>query len=142
MVSTCRGLLLLPVLALLISCAHTQVGIATPDLGNVTKTIYRLLTGYDIRLRPNFGGQPLYVGMELNIASFDSISEVNMLSAKRTTGWSIVAKWTRTGEFAARRRGGNRPRKLDDDMTDFYLMLIDDDPNNRRLSGQRGIWAQ
>ncbi|XP_069679059.1 gamma-aminobutyric acid receptor subunit beta-like isoform X2 [Periplaneta americana] len=47
-------------------------------LENVTQTISRLLQGYDIRLRPNFGGDPLYVGMDLTIASFDSISEVNM----------------------------------------------------------------
>lgn len=47
-------------------------------LANVTQTISRLLEGYDIRLRPNFGGDPLYVGMDLTIASFDSISVVNM----------------------------------------------------------------
>ncbi|XP_075214227.1 gamma-aminobutyric acid receptor subunit beta-like isoform X3 [Lycorma delicatula] len=51
---------------------------ATDRLSNVTQTISRLLNGYDIRLRPNFGGDPLYVGMDLTIASFDSISEVNM----------------------------------------------------------------
>jgi len=48
------------------------------SLDNVTKTIGRLLDGYDIRLRPNFGGYPLYVGFDLTIASFDSISEVSM----------------------------------------------------------------
>ncbi|XP_063224396.1 gamma-aminobutyric acid receptor subunit beta-like isoform X2 [Bacillus rossius redtenbacheri] len=47
-------------------------------LENATQTISRILEGYDIRLRPNFGGDPLYVGMDLTIASFDSISEVNM----------------------------------------------------------------
>lgn len=47
-------------------------------LENVTQTITRILEGYDIRLRPNFGGEPLHVGMDLTIASFDSISEVNM----------------------------------------------------------------
>ncbi|XP_065157974.1 gamma-aminobutyric acid receptor subunit beta-like isoform X1 [Atheta coriaria] len=47
-------------------------------LENVTQTISKLLEGYDIRLRPNFGGEPLYVGMDLTIASFDAISEVNM----------------------------------------------------------------
>ncbi|XP_047523104.1 gamma-aminobutyric acid receptor subunit beta-like isoform X1 [Pieris napi] len=45
---------------------------------NVTHTVTRILDGYDIRLRPNFGGDPLYVGMDLTIASFDAISEVNM----------------------------------------------------------------
>eukprot|EP00095_Tigriopus_kingsejongensis_P004989 maker-scaffold96_size378025-snap-gene-2.49 protein:Tk04989 transcript:maker-scaffold96_size378025-snap-gene-2.49-mRNA-1 annotation:"gamma-aminobutyric acid receptor subunit beta-like" len=47
-------------------------------LENVTRTIGNLLHGYDIRLRPNFGGDPLYVGFDLTIASFDSISEVSM----------------------------------------------------------------
>ncbi|XP_045480832.1 gamma-aminobutyric acid receptor subunit beta-like [Harmonia axyridis] len=47
-------------------------------LDNVTKTISGLLKGYDIRLRPNFGGDPLLIGMDLTIASFDAISEVNM----------------------------------------------------------------
>ena len=28
-----------------------------------------------------FAGEPLYVGMDLTIASFDSISEVNMVSS-------------------------------------------------------------
>ncbi|XP_068085894.1 gamma-aminobutyric acid receptor subunit beta-like [Anabrus simplex] len=66
------------------SRSHGSVGAAQPSttasdrLENVTQTISRLLEGYDIRLRPNFGGDPLYVGMDLTIASFDSISEVNM----------------------------------------------------------------
>ncbi|XP_061387949.1 gamma-aminobutyric acid receptor subunit beta-like [Musca vetustissima] len=47
-------------------------------LENVTQTITKILKGYDIRLRPNFGGEPLHVGMDLTIASFDAISEVNM----------------------------------------------------------------
>ncbi|OXA44115.1 Gamma-aminobutyric acid receptor subunit beta-like [Folsomia candida] len=48
---------------------------ANDKLENVTQTIAQLLTGYDIRLRPNFGGPPLDVGMDLTIASFDHISE-------------------------------------------------------------------
>ncbi|XP_038213354.1 gamma-aminobutyric acid receptor subunit beta-like [Zerene cesonia] len=51
---------------------------AVDRLENVTHTVTRILDGYDIRLRPNFGGDPLYVGMDLTIASFDAISEVNM----------------------------------------------------------------
>ncbi|KAH9517218.1 Gamma-aminobutyric acid receptor subunit beta-2, variant 3 [Dermatophagoides farinae] len=46
---------------------------------NVTEILQEILKGYDIRLRPNFGGDPLYIGMDLTIASFDSISEVNMV---------------------------------------------------------------
>lgn len=45
---------------------------------NTTDTIERLLKGYDIRLRPQFEVQALRIGMEIIIASFDSISEVNM----------------------------------------------------------------
>ncbi|XP_014664998.1 PREDICTED: gamma-aminobutyric acid receptor subunit beta-like isoform X2 [Priapulus caudatus] len=45
---------------------------------NVTAVIEELLTGYDNRLRPNFGGPHLPVDMEVEIASFDTISEVNM----------------------------------------------------------------
>ncbi|XP_053187152.1 gamma-aminobutyric acid receptor subunit beta-4 isoform X1 [Scomber japonicus] len=41
-------------------------------------TVDKLLKGYDIRLRPDFGGPPVSVGMSINIASIDSISEVNM----------------------------------------------------------------
>uniref|UniRef100_A0A3Q2YH34 Gamma-aminobutyric acid type A receptor subunit beta4 n=1 Tax=Hippocampus comes TaxID=109280 RepID=A0A3Q2YH34_HIPCM len=40
-------------------------------------TVDKLLKGYDIRLRPDFGA-PVIVGMSINIASIDSISEVNM----------------------------------------------------------------
>lgn len=80
-------------------------------LDNVTKTIGRLLDGYDIRLRPNFGGKlsctyvklewnnnlfpcsgdPLYVGFDLTIASFDSISEVSMVS--------ILAQYANTSAY-------------------------------------------
>ncbi|XP_050700493.1 gamma-aminobutyric acid receptor subunit beta-like isoform X2 [Eriocheir sinensis] len=53
-------------------------GRTSEHLDNVTQTIETLLHGYDIRLRPNFGGEPCYIGMDITIASFDSISEVNM----------------------------------------------------------------
>ncbi|XP_042876677.1 gamma-aminobutyric acid receptor subunit beta-like [Penaeus japonicus] len=53
-------------------------GRTTQHLDNVTQTIETLLNGYDIRLRPNFGGEACYIGMDITIASFDSISEVNM----------------------------------------------------------------
>ncbi|XP_069974379.1 gamma-aminobutyric acid receptor subunit beta-like isoform X1 [Penaeus vannamei] len=53
-------------------------GRTTQRLDNVTQTIETLLDGYDIRLRPNFGGEACYIGMDITIASFDSISEVNM----------------------------------------------------------------
>jgi len=50
-------------------------GRTSEHLDNVTQTIENLLDGYDIRLRPNFGGEPCYIGMDITIASFDSISE-------------------------------------------------------------------
>ncbi|XP_050296271.1 gamma-aminobutyric acid receptor subunit beta-like isoform X2 [Anthonomus grandis grandis] len=60
------------------SGAQVTTLMVTDRLDNVTQTISRLLNGYDIRLRPDFGGEPLFVGMDLTIASFDAISEVNM----------------------------------------------------------------
>uniref|UniRef100_A0A8C1SZ93 Gamma-aminobutyric acid type A receptor beta4 subunit n=1 Tax=Cyprinus carpio TaxID=7962 RepID=A0A8C1SZ93_CYPCA len=47
-------------------------------MSGVYTTVDKLLKGYDIRLRPDFGGPPVIVGMSINIASIDSISEVNM----------------------------------------------------------------
>ncbi|XP_041973521.1 gamma-aminobutyric acid receptor subunit beta-like [Aricia agestis] len=63
---------------LLMTPARLDRAMAVDRLENVTHTITRILDGYDIRLRPNFGGEPLFVGMDLTIASFDAISEVNM----------------------------------------------------------------
>ncbi|XP_020954266.1 gamma-aminobutyric acid receptor subunit beta-3 isoform X1 [Sus scrofa] len=51
------------------------------DPGNmsfVKETVDKLLKGYDIRLRPDFGGPPVCVGMNIDIASIDMVSEVNM----------------------------------------------------------------
>ncbi|KAJ8298190.1 hypothetical protein KUTeg_024721 [Tegillarca granosa] len=58
-----------------INCSASD---ALLPLTNTSATIEALLDGYDIRLRPNFGGSALDIGIELIIASFDSISEVNM----------------------------------------------------------------
>lgn len=44
----------------------------------VKETADRLLKGYDIRLRPDFGGPPVDVGMRIDVASIDMVSEVNM----------------------------------------------------------------
>ncbi|KAL4641870.1 gamma-aminobutyric acid receptor subunit beta-1-like isoform X2 [Arapaima gigas] len=44
----------------------------------VKATVDKLLKGYDIRLRPDFGGAPVDVGMSIDIASIDMVSEVNM----------------------------------------------------------------
>ncbi|ERE80647.1 gamma-aminobutyric acid receptor subunit beta-2-like protein [Cricetulus griseus] len=55
------------------------------DPGNmsfVKETVDKLLKGYDIRLRPDFGGPPVCVGMNIDIASIDMVSEVNMDSGR------------------------------------------------------------
>ncbi|XP_017541936.1 gamma-aminobutyric acid receptor subunit beta-2 isoform X2 [Pygocentrus nattereri] len=48
------------------------------NMSLVKETVDRLLKGYDIRLRPDFGGPPVGVGMNIDIASIDMVSEVNM----------------------------------------------------------------
>nr|8PVB_A Chain A, Gamma-aminobutyric acid receptor subunit beta-3 [Homo sapiens] len=56
-------------------------GQSVNDPGNmsfVKETVDKLLKGYDIRLRPDFGGPPVCVGMNIDIASIDMVSEVNM----------------------------------------------------------------
>ncbi|XP_023169422.1 gamma-aminobutyric acid receptor subunit beta-like isoform X1 [Drosophila hydei] len=75
----CYSLLLLLMLSAqltVVRCKRKEM--LAGRLENVTQTISKILQGYDIRLRPNFGGEPLHVGMDLTIASFDAISEVNM----------------------------------------------------------------
>lgn len=58
----------------------------------------------------------------------DYTAVARQLNVPRTTAWSVVARWLRTGETTAGRRGGDRPRKVDDEMLDFYRLLIEDDP--------------
>lgn len=74
--------LLLTVTWILILGSSPHLGncqfVGVNQLDNITDIIREILGNYDIRLRPNFGGPPLSVGMDLRIASFDSISEVNM----------------------------------------------------------------
>ncbi|KAF7249029.1 Gamma-aminobutyric acid receptor subunit beta-2, partial [Varanus komodoensis] len=52
------------------------------NMSLVKETVDRLLKGYDIRLRPDFGGPPVAVGMNIDIASIDMVSEVNMRGSK------------------------------------------------------------
>ncbi|GCC36243.1 hypothetical protein chiPu_0014736 [Chiloscyllium punctatum] len=64
-------------------------------LGNISlvkRTVDRLLRGYDIRLRPDFGGSPVTVGMSIHIASIDMISEVNMVSLSKGFDFAVVIK--------------------------------------------------
>ncbi|XP_049610053.1 gamma-aminobutyric acid receptor subunit beta-3 isoform X2 [Syngnathus scovelli] len=48
------------------------------NMSFVKETVDKLLKGYDIRLRPDFGGAPVEVGMSIDVASIDMVSEVNM----------------------------------------------------------------
>ncbi|XP_072293811.1 gamma-aminobutyric acid receptor subunit beta-3 isoform X4 [Eucyclogobius newberryi] len=48
------------------------------NMSFVKETVDKLLKGYDIRLRPDFGGPPVAVGMSIDVASIDRVSEVNM----------------------------------------------------------------
>ncbi|XP_066535687.1 gamma-aminobutyric acid receptor subunit beta-1 isoform X2 [Hoplias malabaricus] len=48
------------------------------NMSYVKVTVDKLLKGYDIRLRPDFGGPPVDVGMSIDISSIDMVSEVNM----------------------------------------------------------------
>lgn len=61
-----------------LSLGYCRIGDNPAQLDNVTDILKTILEGYDIRLRPNFGGEALLIGMDMVIASFDSISEVNM----------------------------------------------------------------
>uniref|UniRef100_A0A671PS80 Gamma-aminobutyric acid receptor subunit pi n=1 Tax=Sinocyclocheilus anshuiensis TaxID=1608454 RepID=A0A671PS80_9TELE len=47
-------------------------------------TIQRLMKGYNRYLRPNFNQGPVEIGMSLDIASIDAISEINMVLFKST----------------------------------------------------------
>ena len=51
----------------------------------------------------------------------DYVAVARRLCVRRTTAWSIVARWQNTGETATQRRRGNSPRKIDNEMLDFCL---------------------
>ncbi|XP_025241108.1 gamma-aminobutyric acid receptor subunit beta-1 isoform X2 [Theropithecus gelada] len=70
------GLLSFPVMITMVCCAHSTN--EPSNMSYVKETVDRLLKGYDIRLRPDFGGPPVDVGMRIDVASIDMVSEVNM----------------------------------------------------------------
>ncbi|XP_012696063.1 gamma-aminobutyric acid receptor subunit beta-3 isoform X4 [Clupea harengus] len=70
------GVLSVPVLITFVCCA--QSANEPGNMSFVKETVDRLLSGYDIRLRPDFGGAPVAVGMSIDVASIDMVSEVNM----------------------------------------------------------------
>ncbi|XP_030836772.1 gamma-aminobutyric acid receptor subunit beta-2-like [Strongylocentrotus purpuratus] len=47
-------------------------------IANITAAIKDMLEDYDIRLRPRFGGPAIDIGIDIEIVSINSISEVNM----------------------------------------------------------------
>ncbi|CAM2113351.1 unnamed protein product [Caretta caretta] len=71
------GILSFPVMIAMVCCAQS---VNEPsNMSYVKETVDRLLHGYDIRLRPDFGGAPVDVGMRIDIANIDMVSEVNMM---------------------------------------------------------------
>uniref|UniRef100_A0A669EXU1 Gamma-aminobutyric acid type A receptor subunit beta2 n=1 Tax=Oreochromis niloticus TaxID=8128 RepID=A0A669EXU1_ORENI len=73
----CFIVCLLPVIVAMV-CAQSASVSDPSNMSLVKETVDRLLKGYDIRLRPDFGGPPVGVGMNIDIASIDMVSEVNM----------------------------------------------------------------
>ncbi|XP_048387818.2 gamma-aminobutyric acid receptor subunit beta-1-like [Stegostoma tigrinum] len=72
----CFGILTIPVMVAMV-CNAQRVN-ESNNMSYVKDTVDNLLKGYDIRLRPDFGGLPVDVGMNIDIASIDMVSEVNM----------------------------------------------------------------
>ncbi|XP_033112944.1 gamma-aminobutyric acid receptor subunit beta-3-like isoform X2 [Anneissia japonica] len=66
--------------AFLIQTKALSTGKHTSQLANGREivNITHLMEGYDIRLRPDFGGPAVMVGVDMEIASINSFSEVNM----------------------------------------------------------------
>uniref|UniRef100_A0A8C4WWM1 Gamma-aminobutyric acid type A receptor beta4 subunit n=1 Tax=Eptatretus burgeri TaxID=7764 RepID=A0A8C4WWM1_EPTBU len=75
--SSARPAICAVLLLLLCLGAGPRTSLANVSL-EVKATVDKLLHGYDIRLRPDFGGNPVEVGMSINIANIDMVSEVNM----------------------------------------------------------------
>ena len=45
---------------------------------NVTEILNRLTSDYDKRLRPNYGGEPVTIGVTMHVSDISAISEVAM----------------------------------------------------------------
>nr|XP_020662054.1 gamma-aminobutyric acid receptor subunit beta-1-like [Pogona vitticeps] len=75
----CVGIVFFPVVMIAGICSAKSMN-EPSNMSYVKETVDRLLKGYDIRLRPDFGGSPVEVGMRIEIASIDMVSEVNMVS--------------------------------------------------------------
>lgn len=57
----------------------------------------------------------------------DFLTTAQELGIKRTTAYSIISKYVKTGEIYSR-HGGGRYNKVDNEMIDFLLMLIEATP--------------
>ncbi|XP_062576430.1 gamma-aminobutyric acid receptor subunit beta-like [Saccostrea cucullata] len=67
-----------PSLVLFMALFAASADCSSHSPADASSMIDRLLSNYDIRLRPSFGDDAVDVGIELVVASFDTISEVNM----------------------------------------------------------------
>merc|ERR1712240_893693 len=72
------GLFLLCVLSGLLSFCGGSWSYNTPNGEKVSAIITNLTTGYDKRVRPNYGGIPVTVGVSLYLLSISELSEKNM----------------------------------------------------------------
>ncbi|XP_025777397.1 gamma-aminobutyric acid receptor subunit beta-1 isoform X1 [Puma concolor] len=59
------GLLSFPVMIAMVCCAHSAN--EPSNMSYVKETVDRLLKGYDIRLRPDFGAPPISVGINITL---------------------------------------------------------------------------
>ena len=73
-----------------------------------------------------------YVDRQRLIKAFENdkdwITLAENLGIKRQSARSIILKYRRTGEAGRRKRGGNRPQKIDDEMLSFMVNLIEQKP--------------
>ncbi|XP_061491598.1 gamma-aminobutyric acid receptor subunit pi-like isoform X1 [Rhineura floridana] len=65
-------------LFLMILCRFTQLSLAEGKGEILPPTIQKIMKGYNKYLRPFFNNGPVSVGMSMDIASIDTISEINM----------------------------------------------------------------
>ncbi|XP_058852166.1 gamma-aminobutyric acid receptor subunit pi isoform X1 [Acipenser ruthenus] len=69
-----------PLILFLMHSTCVLSGAKHPDRNDsdLSPTIQKLMKGYNRYLRPNFNEGPIEIGMSLDIASIDAISEINM----------------------------------------------------------------
>ncbi|KAK3862057.1 hypothetical protein Pcinc_032045 [Petrolisthes cinctipes] len=72
------------IIILVFSCPEKpgRVGQITPSR-NISRLLDNLLQGYDQKLRPNFGGEPTTVEIDIEVRSMSQISEMDMVSGRK-----------------------------------------------------------